>query len=200
MSEPRPAVLLLDVMDTLVYEPFYVEIPAFFGMSFEELLEAKHPTAWAEFESGTIDEETLLAKFFRDGRDFDHQGLKDCMRDAFRWVEGMEELVAELAGAGHELHALSNYAPWYAMIEERLRLSRFLSWSFVSCDMGVRKPHPEAFRGPVRALGVAPERCLFVDDREGNCRAARREGLEAIHFQGAGALRSELEGRALLPG
>ena len=47
MSRP---VLLFDVMDTLVYEPFHHEMPAFFGLSFDELMAAKHPTAWVEFE------------------------------------------------------------------------------------------------------------------------------------------------------
>ena len=39
-------ILLLDVMGTLVYEPFHTELPAFFGMTLEELYAAKHPTAW----------------------------------------------------------------------------------------------------------------------------------------------------------
>jgi hypothetical protein len=39
----RP-VLLLDVMDTLVTDPFFEHMPRFFNMSFKELLAAKHPT------------------------------------------------------------------------------------------------------------------------------------------------------------
>ena len=65
-------VLLVDVMDTLVYNPFNREIPDFFGLSLPELLEAKHPSAWARFETGEIDEAEYLRVYFRDGRDFDH--------------------------------------------------------------------------------------------------------------------------------
>ncbi|KAG2561785.1 hypothetical protein PVAP13_8KG097100 [Panicum virgatum] len=56
-AQPRKLpVLLFDVMDTLVRDPFYHHIPAFFQMSMKELLESKHPTAWSEFEKGLIDE------------------------------------------------------------------------------------------------------------------------------------------------
>jgi len=32
-----------------------------------------------------------------------------------------------------QVHALSNYPCWYHIIEEKLQLSRFLSWTFISC-------------------------------------------------------------------
>jgi hypothetical protein len=41
-------VLLFDIMSTLVLDPFYQEMPRFFGMTFEELLANKHPTAWVQ--------------------------------------------------------------------------------------------------------------------------------------------------------
>lgn len=68
-------VLLLDVMDTLVYDPFHEEIPGFFGMSLEELFGHKHPDAWIRFERGELDEGEFLASFFADGRAFDHAAL-----------------------------------------------------------------------------------------------------------------------------
>lgn len=49
-----PDVLLLDVMGTLVYDPFHRVMPDFFGMSLEQLLDAKHPEAWVRFEHGEM--------------------------------------------------------------------------------------------------------------------------------------------------
>lgn len=43
-SATQRPVLLLDVMDTLVTDPFFEHMPRFFNMSFKELLAAKHPT------------------------------------------------------------------------------------------------------------------------------------------------------------
>lgn len=191
-------VLLFDVMDTLVHDPFHVEIPAFFGLTLHELLAAKHPHAWARFEHGEIDEGELLASFFADGRAFDRAAFLDMLRRAYRWMEGMEPLLAELAHRGIPMHALSNYPCWYRLIEERLGVSRYVAWSFVSCETGVRKPAPEAYRLASERLGVPPERCLFIDDRAVNCDAARAVGMDAIVFADAGQLRRELAARGLV--
>ena len=185
-------------MDTLVVEPYWTVFPEFFGVTLEELMGQQDPTAWVDFELGKIDEAGLWERFFRDGRRFDERELTERVRAAYRFVDGMEDVLGELAGAGYELHALSNYPDWYRWIEERLELSRFLQWSFVSCHLGVRKPHPDAYRLPVERLGVAPEQCLFIDDRAENCNAAEAEGVPSILFQSAGDLRVRLAERGLL--
>jgi len=50
-----------------------------------------------------------------------------------------------------------------------------------SSEVGVRKPSPEIFRLALeRVGGAAPERTLFLDDYEGNVRAAERLGLRGV--------------------
>ena len=191
-------VLLLDVMGTLVYDPFHREMPAFFGMSLEALLADKHPDAWVLFERGELEEPAFLRSFFADGRDYDTAGFVDAVRGAYRFLDGVEPLLEELRAGGTRMHALSNYPCWYRMIEERLGLSRYLEWSFVSCDTGFRKPHPEAYLGPARQLGLETGRCLFVDDREANVDAARAVGMEGVVFADAAQLRRELVHRGVL--
>ena len=190
--------LLLDVMGTMVFDPFLTCVPAFFGMTLEQLLREKHPTAWVDFELGAIDEETFLPRFFRDGRRYDHDGFKQMMRSRYAWLPGMEPLVSELHASGIEMHTLSNYTSWYRMIEERTQLSRFVRWTFVSCDMHVRKPDPNAYLHASAALGKPVEACLFVDDRPRNCEAARELGMPAIVFRDAAQLRQDLVVRGLL--
>jgi HAD superfamily hydrolase (TIGR01509 family) len=190
--------VLLDVLGTLVYEPFYVEVPAFLGMTLSELLAAKHPSAWADFERGSIDEAELERRFFRDGRAYDHAGMRARMESAYRFLDGMESVLGELAASGIPLHAFSNYPDWYLRIEARLGLSRFLSWSFVSCLTGLRKPEPAAYLHALEVLGLSAEQVLFVDDREENCAAARALGIDALWFRGADVLRGELGRRGLI--
>lgn len=194
----RPDALLLDVMGTLVHDPFYDEMPAYLGMSLEELLAAKHPTAWVEFELGEIDEETLFERFFRDGRALDGAALKAHMARSYRLLDGVEPLLRDLRERGVPMHVLSNYSDWWRDVEAGTELSRFVSWSFVSCDLGLRKPDPEIYLCAARRLGLAPERCLFVDDKQRNVAAARRVGMEAVRFEGAEGLRRELERRGVL--
>jgi len=189
-------VLLFDVMDTLVRDPFR-DMPAFFGMTLAEMLEAKHPTAWVDFESGHIDEPTFLARFFADGRSYDHDAFRAYVRQGYRLLEGTESLLTELRSADVPVHLLSNYPCWYRMVEERLGLSRFAKWSFVSCETGLRKPEPEAYLHAARGLAMPPEACLFVDDRKRNCAAARAVGMDAIRFVDTAALRDELALRGI---
>lgn len=191
-------VLLLDVMGTLVHEPFFEDLPRHFGMTLETLMAHIHPSAWVEFEHGELDETTYLARFFKDGRDVDGAALKRAMRDSYAYLDGIEALLVELQEHGNPVHALSNYPIWYELIEDKLRLSRYLKWSFVSCNTGVRKPDPQAYLGAAQTLGVAPEQCLFVDDRGGNCKAAHAVGMQAVKFETAPQLREELKRRGWL--
>jgi len=186
-------VLLLDIMDTVVRDPFW-DMPGFFGCTFDELWPLIHPTAWVDFELDRIDEETFLRSFFADGRGYDTAGLLELVRRGTWWIEGMEELLSELHAAGAEMHALSNYPSWWRRIEEDHRLSRYLRWSFVSCDTGLRKPDPEAYLHAARTLGRPPEDCIFVDNTGRNCKAAAQVGMTAIKFVGADELRRSLEG------
>jgi FMN phosphatase YigB (HAD superfamily) len=179
-----PKAILWDVMDTLVVDPFRHVMPAFFGMTLAEMLAQKHPSNWGRFETSELTEAEFLPAFFADGRSFDCEGFKACVRASYTWIEGIEPLLAQLSARGLEMHTLSNYPHWYAWIEERLGLSRYVRWTFVSCLTGLRKPDPAAYAHAARQLGLPAEQLLFVDDRALNCEAARSIGMAAIHFQG----------------
>lgn len=204
MSDPEEEwgeggpILLLDVMSTLVYDPFAKEMPAFFEMSLDELIAQKHPDAWVRFERAEIDEATFYEIFFPDGPTIDAEAFRGMLHESYRLLEGIEGLLEDLEGAGVPMYALSNYPVWYEIIEAQTQLSRFLEWRFVSWKTGVRKPDPRAYLGAAEALGVAPGACLFVDDRRSNCRAAREVGMEAVRFEDAAQLRAALRERGVL--
>lgn len=193
-----PHVILWDLMDTLVRDPFFTHMPGFFGLSLDALVAQKHPTAWRDFELGRIDEDELYARFFRDARPIDGPGLKRHMGEGYAWLDGMEGLLRDMQARGVPMHALSNYPPWVEVCDARLGLSRYLSLRFVSFRTGTRKPAAEAYLGACQALGVAPDACLFIDDREVNCEGARAVGMPALRFTGdALALREQLRTHGL---
>jgi len=193
-----PRVLLLDVMDTLVQDPFW-KLPAFFGMDLHALLAGRDPEDWPRFERNEIDEQTFFDRCFADRTAKSLEDLKGMFRREYRWVDGIEDLLAELKAAGVEMHTLSNYPVWFGMIEDALGLTRYLPWTFVSHHTGVRKPDPEAFLGAARTLGLEPSACLFVDDRGRNCKGAASVGMRAVKFEGPPALRAELVALGVLP-
>lgn len=192
-----PRELLFDVMGTLVHDPFHVELPRFLGMAFEELLAAKHPTAWAEFELGERTEDEFLDDFFADRRPWDSAGMKELMTRHYRLLDGVEALLSSLASHGRRPRLVSNYPTWYRHVEERTRLSRWADWTFVSCREALRKPDAEVFTRICDRLGVAPEQCLFVDDSMANVAAAAAAGMDALRFEGAARLRRELTTRGV---
>lgn len=52
-----------------------------------------------------------------------------------------------------------------------------------SSAVGVAKPDPRIYEIAVARVGVAPDRCLFIDDREENVEAARRFGMTAVLYR-----------------
>lgn len=175
-------------------------MPKFFDVSFSELLESKHPTAWIEFENNLIDEQQLFDKFFKDGRRFDGKALVDSMVAYYDYIEGMEPLLSRLQAAGYTMHLMSNYPIWFRYIEEKLQLSKYAPWSFVSCTgpmQGLRKPALAAYQVVHQTLGVDPGQVVFVDDRQVNVEAATAAGMRGIRFQGAVQLEQALRKQGL---
>ena len=119
------------------------------------------------------------------------------LAESYRYLDGIEELLTTLSEAGVVMHTLSNYPIWWEIIESSLDLSRWVEWTFVSCTMGVRKPDVAIYAQAAEKLGVAPERCLFVDDRETNCEGARAAGMGAVRFESAAQLTDALRARGV---
>ncbi len=193
VGDQPPRALLLDIMDTVVVDPFFDDdLGAHFGLDRETLFARMTPDIWLAFERGELTPDTYYARFFRDGSGVDGAALEAWMASRYRWVPGMEALLAELQTAGVGLYALSNYPVWWQLIEARLGVGRYVGWRFVSCMTGVRKPAPRAYLGPAETLALSPAACLFIDDRQSNCDAARAVGMPAHRFESADALRLAL--------
>ena len=69
-----------------------------------------------------------------------------------------------------------------------------------SADIRMAKPAAGAFLAAAERLGVAPEVCLFVDDRAENVEGARAVGMQAHLFTGVDDLRDVLVATGLVPG
>jgi putative hydrolase of the HAD superfamily len=72
-------------------------------------------------------------------------------------------------------------------------LRQYFEVALSSCYVGLRKPKDAIYRRALDILGVPAGRILFIDDRQENVAAAAATGMKTIRFQGADALRQELE-------
>lgn len=52
-----------------------------------------------------------------------------------------------------------------------------------SGEVGVMKPDPEIYLHTAEQLGVTPEQCVMVDDRETHCNGARAVGMQSICYE-----------------
>ena len=55
--------------------------------------------------------------------------------------------------------------------------------AYFSCDFGSRKPEKEFFMFALKDSQLAPDECVFIDDKEKNIEAARALGFNVIHFK-----------------
>ena len=55
-----------------------------------------------------------------------------------------------------------------------------------SAFVGMRKPDPQIYELTVERMGIAASDCVFLDDLEVNCEAARALGMSAVRFEDTG--------------
>jgi len=92
----------------------------------------------------------------------------------------------QLRQAGVRTAIVSN-APWGSPPQswrrelERLTLASAVDAVVMCGDVGWRKPAPEIFRHAARALGVAPQQCVFVgDDPHWDVQGSESVGMRAV--------------------
>ncbi len=108
-------------------------------------------------------------------------------------VEGMEEVMGELAAAG-PVYCLSNTNEIHLeYIRRHYPVMAKFSKVFASHEMRQRKPYPAIYQSVARELNVKPSALLFFDDVSANVEGARRAGLEAHLFTEAGQVRERLK-------
>eukprot|EP00871_Galdieria_phlegrea_P004555 jgi/Galph1/50/GphlegSOOS_G4799.1 len=184
----RVSVILFDVMDTLVRDPFYQGMHRVFGFkTLQDFIRATNHETWLE----TVFQDFLFGIRSR----VQLEKPETVLVESYCWVEGIEPILKDLKRKDGliQLHILSNYPPLYKLIEQKLQVSRYLPWTFISCDIGIRKPDLKIYQYALEKLQVSPEHCLFIDDRQVNCDAARKLGLHTIQFTNSLHLRMELQ-------
>ena len=205
IARPSPHKLVLfDVMDTLVVDPFFGGFEKdLFNLDggIQSLFAIKDQTSFVAFEKGEISEDEHFRTYFSDRRPCDGEAVKRYMAERYVWMPGMRELATDLQAAGVPMAAFSNYpAPWAGLVEQSVSLSTLVPWAFISGEAGVRKPAPEAFTAALELVGREAADCIFVDDSLSNTEAAAKVGIRAIRFEGAEQLRPVLLEMLGLPG
>lgn len=87
----------------------------------------------------------------------------------------------ELKDRGYRLAIVSNWNQRLRRIADGLGLTPLVDAIVISCEAGVRKPHPQIFERALRAVGARPEETVHVGDvAEEDVAGARGAGLHAV--------------------
>jgi len=113
-------------------------------------------------------------------------------------IDGSVAILQALHKAGVPVHALTNFSAelWPRTVAAYPFLGEF-DVAVVSGEVGYIKPDPRIFDVLVSRTGVAPDRALFIDDREDNVAAARQLGFQAVRFTDPDRLAADLAAAGL---
>jgi putative hydrolase of the HAD superfamily len=96
----------------------------------------------------------------------------------------MIELMASLRDEGYRMACLTNNVrEWEPLWRALVPVDEIFELVVDSAFVGMRKPDPEIYELTVQRLGMRAEQCLFVDDLEHNCDAARAAGMHAVVYR-----------------
>jgi putative hydrolase of the HAD superfamily len=114
------------------------------------------------------------------GEEVRSQLLRFDPRRTLRAFPDARPALEEARRRGYRVGVLSNFTLLDLPGSLRaLGLGEWVDVALSAAMIGTAKPAPEAYRAITRALGVAPEACLFIDDRAECVEGARRVGMRA---------------------
>lgn len=142
-----------------------------------------------------IDESTFIRSFFRDNRSIDLPAFKRFLLETYELLPGIPHMLQVLKANNIPVHACTNYPQWTHLIEQAVHLNEHydVQWTFVSGAQGIRKPNLRAYHRVAELANVKIEHCIFIDDRDQNCEAARESGMKSIFFVNASDCQMQLK-------
>jgi putative hydrolase of the HAD superfamily len=168
-----------------------------FGEAMGRIIERGEPHPLYELECGRISEDEFYAQL--EAEIGGGVSLRDLAERYFANLhpnEPMIEYMRSLSGRGFRLALLTNnvreWEPrWKAKIPA---IDELFEVIVDSGFVGMRKPDPRIYELTLERLGGVPAaECVFVDDVDVNCEAARELGMTAVHFHDAGQAIDKLE-------
>jgi epoxide hydrolase-like predicted phosphatase len=166
------------------------------GIPFEELGKAmakiaeedgKHPLF--ELEKGNLTEAEFLQKLGDAlepmlGHRPELHRFREIYFEALHPNEPMIDLMRDAKQRGFRMGLLTNNVrEWEPLWRTMLPVDEIFEVVVDSGFVGLRKPDREIYELTLERMGgPAPDQCLFIDDTDVNCEAARALGMSAVHY------------------
>ena len=139
-----------------------------------------------ELEKGAITEVEFRRQLEQELDGASLEGFREIYFENLHPNERMIDYVRSLRDRGLRMAMLTNNVrEWEPMWRAKLPdLDEIFEFVVDSAFVGVRKPDPAIYRLTVERLGgdIETHDCLFLDDLDVNCQAARDLGMRAVRF------------------
>ena len=162
----------------------------------EEEFHDRHEMVVSSFERGkiTLDEYLDRTVFYR-SRPFTREAFKEFMfslsqpmPDVLSFAQSLADSEKDVMGTiNNESRELNLYRI------EKFGLRKIFRIFVSSCFVGFRKPERDIYGLAVELTQIAPEECVFIDDRALNLEQAARLGMKTIEMQTLDQLKKDLE-------
>lgn len=160
------------------------------GRAMQSAAEQRGVMPLFELETGRISEVEFLALLSEHlepelGRRPTFEGFREIYFGALDPNDVMIELMKATGERGHRMALLTNNVrEWEPLWRSMLPVDKLFELVVDSAAVGMRKPDREIYELTLERLdGIDPASCLFIDDTEHNCDAAREVGMASVHFR-----------------
>ena len=172
---------------------FSEEVMKSFGISKDDV-ERGWKAVHYPFFKGEINEDEFWQVFLKTSgaKKTDLMLAKEIWRKHQHPLNGMMAMVERL-GKKYRLAALTNISrEWLDYKRQKFGLDDVFEFILGSGEAGVEKPDPKMYRILIEHFCEAPEKYLYIDDRQVNLAPARDLGMKALLFHGRSDLESDL--------
>jgi len=143
-------------------------------------------TAYAEAIIGKISRKAALKRMSRN-LNLPESKIVKLFREAykknFKRNNKLYEIAKTLRKNKYKTAILSDQ--WHLSKESLIpkKDEKLFNYSFISCDVGVRKPSKEIFKLVIARTHLKPHEIVFIDNREWNTIPAEKLGIRTILFK-----------------
>ena len=181
--------IIFDCFDVLVSNG----LPLFVKQYLHSTLDSQSSILLLEesLNAGRIDYETFLLKISEIGNvpiDETRRILDDNKPD-----DELFDYISKNLKPHYKLGMLSNAGDDW--LDEMMGADRRLLFDVIvlSYQVSLTNPQAEIYTLTAQKLGVEPNECIMIDDKERYCEGARKAGMQAIQYQTVNQMINELE-------
>ena len=174
--------------------PLSMDIATIYNISVEEVEKVKKITIpfFSLLQRGLINEQEFWQKFSDVIKKPIPQNYKELLREIYEKTlvlfPEMIEFVKKLKDKGIKTAVLSNITKFQAEIIRKNNGYKEFDVLVLSYEEKLEKPELNIYLSVIKKLGVEPEECVFIDDKEKNLAPAKSLGMKTVLAKNSGQI------------